>query len=288
MSIDSLSEVSIKWNGSAIAQTVGNVTRTWDGNLVINPANVTPAEVAMWESYSMQVGDPIVAPIEGSFRLQCVTSTTSSAHAAMRDIADDWRLLGLRYNPFDGPVALEVTRKNSAGSSIVTTLTAQASALPAPKLVAEGGIDEGIWLTGVASQIRAFYVVRFRAAYGLWRSSSAETGTGTATTGGVTLATSNSGVRDVPARLDIGTVTGSPTTAILYLSGVPYLQITNPTTGQFYDFTTPGEYTGDATVSAAYGDLRIPAGSTSWTWQVTGGTGTVPATLTWYPEFGSW
>ena len=285
-----LVEVTVKWNGVATVQNVGNVARVWDGDLVVAAAKITPAEEAMWESISMQTGSPIVNPVEGSFRIKGTTSTVSSVANALRDLLDDWRLLGLRYNPFDGPVDLEVTRKNASGVDVVTVLRAQAGDLPAPKIVTRGEFSEGIWAVSDPRQAQYFYPVRFRAAYGLWLASTVEDDAATATTGGVTLTTTNTGVRDRPCRITLGTVTGSPTTATLFLSGNPYLRITSPSTGQYFDFghTTPGEYDGTASINQALGDLRVPAGATAWTWQVDGGTGTVPMTIEWYPEFGSW
>lgn len=289
-----LSEFSLTFNGSATDETVGTVTRARHGPLYAPVAGITPVVEAMFESAFLQTGSPVVGGVDGYFVIKGTTSVTSSVANAVRELVDDWSLLAARYSPFLGAVTLQATRKNSSGSDVIRTLTVRVTELPTIAVLDAGDdLQEvsapGIYLTPTISAITSFYVVRFRADYGLWRKSTVETGTATATTGGATLACVNSGLRDVGCRIDIGAVTGSPTNLDIILSGTTAVRITSPTNGQYieYSYTTQGQFTQTATTTAA-STLRIPTGTTNYTAQITTGTGTVALTVSWYPEFSSW
>lgn len=288
-----LADVAVYWNGTAVNQTVGNVTRAMQGYLVVNTTPIAPTEEQMWESVTLETGAPQVGDATGFFTVRGTTSTTSSLAAIERELLDDWSLLGSRYNPFDGLVELRVDRVNASAAAVSRALMVR-PVETATTSGHRGGMEPGIRLSDTTSGATAkphyYYLVNWRAPYGLWRDRTASTGTATATTSGATLATTNSGIRDVPCRVTIGTTTGSPTTVRLILSSTAYLIITNPVTAQYFDFgyTTAGEYDGDLTIDQSLGDLRIPTGTTNWTAQVTGGTGTVEMTVTFKAEYNSW
>lgn len=290
-----LSEVAVTFNGSATDEVVGTVTRVRHGPLYAAPAPISPVVETLFESSYLQTGTPVVGAIEGSFVIKGTTSVTSSVANAVRELADDWALLAARYSPFLGAVTLQTTRKASGGSDVVRTLSVRALELPTIQVLDESddlrnGGASGIYLAPSATMIRSFYVVRFRADYGLWRASTAEDDGATATTGGATLTTTNSGLRDVECRVDIGATTGSPTQLTIATGGVTYVTITNPTTGQYVDFgyATRGEFPTPTATVVAPSTMRVPSGATNWTATVSGGTGTVAVTVTWKPEFGSW
>lgn len=290
-----LADVAVYWNGTAVNQTVGNVTRALQGYLVANATALTPTEEVMFESVSLETGAPIVGEATGHFTVRGTTSTTSSLVAIEREMLDDWSLMGLRYNPFDGLVELRVDRKDATNTTVSRALMVRAVEVGTVS-AHRGGMEPGLRLSDTYSSSTAvskphyYYLVNWRAPYGLWRDRTATTATATATTSGVTLAATNSGIRDVPCRVTIGATTGSPTTVRLILSSTAHLIAANPTTGQYYDFayTTAGEHDGNLTIDQSIGDLRIPAGTTNYTAQVTGGTGTVEMTLTYKAEYGSW
>lgn len=289
-----LADVVVYWNGTAVNQTVGNVTRAMQGYLVVEPATIEPVVDKQFQSVELQTGDPIVGGASGYFTVRGVTSTTSSLAAVERELLDDWSLMGSRYNPFDGVVDLRVDRVDAAAAAVSRVLRVRASQL-ATVTGHRGDLKPGLRLSDAFSGATTakphyYYPVAFTASYGLWKQRTAATGTGTATTGGATVSTVNSGVRGVEGRIEFGTVTGSPTTLTIALSGTTYLTFTSPATGQYYDFgyTTPGDYTGTATLVAGSTNWRIPAGTTNWTATVTAGTGTVPITASFKPEFNSW
>lgn len=289
-----LSEVAFTFNGSATDETVGTVTRAMHGPLVAPTAPITPVVEAMFESVYLQTGTPVVGSVEGQFCIIGQTSVTTSVANAVRELADDWRLLAARYSPFLGAVTLAASRKASGGATVTSNLTVRVLDLPTIQVLDAGSNliepdQAGIYLTPAIAAIRSFYVVRFRADYGLWRGA-AEDDTQTATTGGATLTTTNSGIRDVGCRVDIGATTGSPTQLTIATGGVTYVTITNPTNGTYVDFSyaTPGEYPTPTATVVVPSTMRVPAGATAWTVTVSGGTGTVAVTVTWKPEFPSW
>lgn len=289
-----LSEVALTFNGSATDETVGTVTRSLHGPLYAGAAGISPVTEQMFESIHLQTGTPVVGGVDGYFVIKGTTSVTTSVANAVRELTDDWRLLAARYSPFLGAVTLQATRKASGGASVVSTLKVRA--LEGPTIqVLDAGDDlqevsaPGIYLTNAISAITSFYVVRFRADYGLWQGA-AEDDTQTATTGGATLTTTNSGIRDVGCRVDIGATTGSPTQLTIATGGVTYVTITNPTNGTYVDFgyATPGEYPTPTATVVVPSTMRVPSGATNWTVTVSGGTGTVAVTATWKPEHTSW
>lgn len=290
-----LDELALTFNSSATDETVGTVTRVRHGPLYAPPATITPVGDMMADSVFLQTGTPIVGSVEGYFAIKGSTSVTSSVANAVRELADDWSLLAARYSPFLGSVTLQATRKASGGSDVVRQLKVRVTSLPTIQVLDEGDDlrkagASGIYLTPAIASIRSFYVVQFVAEYGLWNAATAETGTQTATTGGATLATSNSGLRDVGCRIDIGATTGSPTQLTIATGGTTYVTITNPTNGQYVDFgyAARGEYPTPTATVVAPSSMRVPSGSTNWTVTVSGGTGTVAVTVTWKPEFASW
>lgn len=289
------SEFSLTFNGNATDEVVGTVTRTRVGPLYLTSAELAVAEEQMFEGVSLQTGSPIPQPLTGFFVIKGTTSVTTTAALAVRELVDDWRLLNARYSPFLGAVTLQTTRESVGGTDIVSTLKVRATDMP-PVNVLDASSDmveaslPGIYLTPSVASITSFYRVNLRSVYGaMFRKSTVETGTQTATTGGATLTTVNTGLRDVGCRIDIGAVTGSPTNLDIVLSGNTLVRITSPTNGQYieYAYTTPGEFTQTATTTAA-STLRVPTGTTNYTAQITTGTGTVAVTISWYPEFANW
>jgi len=274
---------------------VGTVTRARHGLPSFNPTPISPLEVQMAESVWLQEGDPLVGPLDGLLVIQGTTSTTSSVAAIERVLQDDWSLMALRYNPFTGLVPLRVERKDASAADVKRVLMVRPTGFPT-MVAHDGGAEVGLRVSAVtvntiaAQRAHYYYHVPFRAPYGLWKKYANASASATATTGGATLTTVSDGVRHVAGQLEIGATTGSPTALGVILSGTTHLTITNPTTGQVADFgyTTAGDYSATTATVVPGGRFRVPAGSTAWTVQVTGGTGTVAVTARFYPEYGSW
>lgn len=285
-------EVVMYWNGTAVAQTVGNVTRApQDKPGRINPIQLPPPVTEGWQGAFIATADaPWAQSGEGMFRVRGSTSTASSVSNALRDLRDDWSLMGARYSPYDGEVMFRVDSVASGGGAVSRQIRARALSLSVATLVDKvPGEEGGIYITNAAAHLRYWYPVRF-ATYGLWRNVTGSSATITAADGsGESVAVVNSGIRRVPVQVEFANKSGTVTSLTLSATGEDTVTFTSPANGQIADFgyTTPGDFSATTATVNVGAFMTAKAGSTTWTGTTAGG-GTIDVIIRWYPEYGSW
>lgn len=285
------SEVVMYWNGTAVAQTVGNVTRRpADKPGRINPVDLPPPVTPGWQGAYIATADaPFPQSGTGMFRVEGQTSTTSTEPLVLRDLRDDWSLLGARYNPLDGEVMFRVDSVANGGGAVSRQIRARVLSLPTAALVDKvPGEEGGIYIAPAPTAMRYWYPVKF-ATYGLWRNVTASSVTISATGSGVTGAVVNSGIRRVPTQVEFANKSGTVSSLTLSATGEDTVTFTSPTNGQIADFgyTTPGDFSATTATVNVGAFMTAKAGSTTWT-ATTAGGGTIDVIIRWYPQFGSW
>lgn len=286
-----LTEVDVYWNGVACDETVDGVTRRLADFPIFTATAAEPLVERIVDNIVIERGDPVVGAAEVQFRLRLQSAESTDA-TRVRDLMDDWEALGIRYNPYGGELQLRVDRKDDGNNAVSRVLLCRVTEWPTCNYVLETGSlgEPGIYVDGADGPgTIAFYPVRMRAEFGLWRKREAKTTTITgADATGETGATVNDGVIPVGCRVTFSNKSGTVNTVTLAATGVDTVTFTSPANTQYYDHhhTTRGDSTGTATVNVGY-DLRLPIGSTTWTATAAGG-GTIDVAIEYYPYYGSW
>jgi hypothetical protein len=138
-----------------------------------------------------------------------VKSMCSGLAVVERVMLDEWRQLGLRYNPCAGAVNLQVNRKDAGGSVVGSVLKAECIEAPTAFYAPDRG---GIRTPGMRPGGYLVYPVRFRTATPFWQSAANTVNHTFALSLGipVTANLDNPGARPCGGRISIANVSGSP------------------------------------------------------------------------------
>jgi len=292
-----LSEVTVKWNGTACAETVGDVDRSILLFPEFNEGDTIRPEAVLFNGIRVKLGDIQAQPGTGLMLILGEYGGSSSDQAVIdRVLLDDWGLMQQRYNPFDDLVELEISRKNAVPATVTRHANVHAlrpkSLRPAftPQY---GERDDGYRTTFY------LYPVYFRNPDGVW----IEGGTPPSDTASIgaspdtfTLGGSTDQIKEVGCRLTFSSVSGTITVVTLTIGATTYATLTHASAfanGDYIDFgyTTRGQLVISDPSNISINPLDwVPATAAGATYTATRTTGTGTATLTgvWLPEFGSW